>query len=330
MIKQISSILSSSFNPYENLALEKYLFDHVKDDEIILYLWQNERTVVCGRNQNLWKECHVSRLLEDGGYPVRRLSGGGAVFHDKGNLNFTFLMKKDNYDVDRQLQVILQACRDLGIHAEKTGRNDITVDGRKFSGNAFYSSGGRKYHHGTLLIQVDTSMMSAYLNVDKEKLATKGVSSVRSRVANLIEFRPDLTIQIMKDAMFQAFETVYQLPVSPYQFQISSSSELEETRQFFCSDAWLYGRKIDFAYRINRRFQWGDFDLQLNVEKGIIVAAALYSDANDEFFIRSIQEKLEGIPFTYTELKALVENCCQTQEHRGMAQDINKLLYDSI
>ena len=257
MIKQISSILSSSFNPYENLALEKYLFDHVKDDEIILYLWQNERTVVCGRNQNLWKECHVSRLLEDGGYPVRRLSGGGAVFHDKGNLNFTFLMKKDNYDVDRQLQVILQACRDLGIHAEKTGRNDITVDGRKFSGNAFYSSGGRKYHHGTLLIQVDTSMMSAYLNVDKEKLATKGVSSVRSRVANLIEFRPDLTIQIMKDAMFQAFETVYQLPVSPYQFQISSSSELEETRQFFCSDAWLYGRKIDFAYRINRRFQWG-------------------------------------------------------------------------
>lgn len=330
MIKQISSILSSSFNPYENLALEKYLFDHVKEDEVILYLWQNERTVVCGRNQNLWKECHVSRLLEDGGYPVRRLSGGGAVFHDKGNLNFTFLVKNDNYDTARQLQVIIQACRNLGIYAEKTGRNDITVDGRKFSGNAFYSSGGRKYHHGTLLIQVDTSMMSAYLNVDKEKLSTKGVSSVRSRVANLVEFCPDLTIQAMKDTMMQAFETVYHLPASPYQLPASASHELEKTRQFFSSDEWLYGRKIDFAYRINRRFPWGDFDLQLNVEKGVISTAALYSDANDESFIRNIQEKLEGISFTYTELKALVESCCQTQEHCGMAQDINELLYDSI
>lgn len=330
MIQQITSIVSSSFNPYENLALEKYLFDHVKDNEIILYLWQNERTVVCGRNQNLWKECHVSRLLEDQGYPVRRLSGGGAVFHDKGNLNFTFLIKKDNYDVDRQLQVIIQACQDLGIQTEKTGRNDITVEGRKFSGNAFYSSGDRKYHHGTLLIQVDTSMMSAYLNVDKEKLSTKGVSSVRSRVANLTEFRPDLTIQTMKDAMFQAFETVYGLQASPCQLEDAASDEIEETRRFFSSDEWLYGRKIDFAYRINRRFNWGDFDLHLNVERGRISTAALYSDANDEAFIRGIQSVLEGSPFTYKDLKTLVDNSCQTPEHQDMAHDINELLYSSI
>lgn len=330
MIKQISSIISSGFNPYENLALEKYLFDHVKDDEIILYLWQNERTVVCGRNQNLWKECHVSRLLEDNGHPVRRLSGGGAVFHDKGNLNFTFLVKKENYDVNRQLQVIIQACQDLGIQTEKTGRNDITVNGKKFSGNAFYSSGDRKYHHGTLLIQVDTSMMSAYLNVDKEKLSTKGVSSVRSRVANLTEFCPDLSIQTMKDAMFQAFETVYELPVSPYPADSIDAGKLEETREFFSSDEWLYGRKIDFAYRINRRFTWGDFDLQVNVEKGRISTAALYSDANDESFIRSICKKLENTPFIYNDLKALVDSCCQTSEHQVMATDINELLYDSI
>ena len=105
MIQKISQVCSTVFNPYHNLALEKYLFDHVGEDEIILYLWQNERTVVCGRNQNLWKECRVTKLLEDGGHPVRRLSGGGAVFHDKGNLNFTFLVKKKNYDVDRQLQI---------------------------------------------------------------------------------------------------------------------------------------------------------------------------------------------------------------------------------
>lgn len=331
MIRKISQIISPGFDPYYNLALEKYLFDHVEKDECILYLWQNERTVVCGRNQNLWKECHVTRLLEDNGHPVRRLSGGGAVFHDKGNLNFTFLVRKDNYDIDRQLQVILQACRLLDIHAEKTGRNDLTVDGRKFSGNAFYASGDRRYHHGTLLIRVDTNSMSAYLNVDKQKLATKGVSSVRSRVANLTDFCPDLTIALMKSKMIQAFEMVYGLTAAPYDEKtIAASAELQETRRFFSSDQWLYGRKIDFAYQINRRFPWGDFDLRLNVEQGTISSAALYSDANDEAFIRSIHSGLEGTPFSYDALAALVERCCQTDEHRSMAQDINRLLHEAI
>ncbi len=331
MIQKISQVISPGFYPYYNLALEKYLFDHVDDDEIILYLWQNERTVVCGRNQNLWKECNVTHLLEDGGHPVRRLSGGGAVFHDKGNLNFTFLAKKDSYDVDRQLQVIIQACHDLGIHAEKTGRNDITVDGRKFSGNAFYASGGRKYHHGTLLINVDTGSMSAYLNVDKQKLASKGVSSVRSRVANLTEFRPDLTIDLMKEKMVSAFETVYGLKAAPYELDSAAASEeIKETQSFFKSDRWLYGRKIDFSYQINRRFPWGDFDMRLNVEQGKIAAAALYSDANDEAFIRSIGEKLEGSSFSYTALAELVDGCCQTEEHQGMAEDVKELLRSAI
>ena len=119
--------------------------------------------------------------------------------------------------MDRQLQVIIEACKSLGIQTEKTGRNDITAGGRKFSGNAFYASDDRKYHHGTLLVDVDTANMSAYLNVDKEKLATKGVSSVRSRVANLTEFRPDLTIDLMKEKMISAFETVYGLKAAPYE-----------------------------------------------------------------------------------------------------------------
>ena len=233
--------------------------------------------------------------------------------------------------MDRQLQVIIQACYDLGIHAEKTGRNDITVDGRKFSGNAFYASGGRKYHHGTLLINVDTGSMSAYLNVDKQKLASKGVSSVRSRVANLTEFRPDLTIDLMKEKMISAFETVYGLKAAPYELDsVAASEEIKETQSFFKSDRWLYGRKIDFSYQINRRFPWGDFDMRLNVEQGKIAAAALYSDANDEAFIRSIGEKLEGSSFSYTALAELVDGCCQTEEHRGMAEDVKELLRAAI
>lgn len=330
MIKKISQVISHSFDPYHNLALEKYLFDHVEEGEVILYLWQNERTVVCGRNQNLWKECHVTKLLEDGGHPVRRLSGGGAVFHDRGNLNFTFLIHKADYDVDRQLLVIIEACKSLGIQAEKTGRNDITIDGRKFSGNAFYASGDHKYHHGTLLINVDTEKMSAYLNVDKAKLATKGVSSVRSRVANLTVFCPELTIDLMREKMIQAFETVYGLPAVPYDQASIIQDELKETEAFFSSDEWLYGRKIDFTYRIDRRFPWGDLDLRLNVEKGRISAAALYSDANDEAFIRRIAAGLEGTAFSYEDLMALVTKCCQNEEHQAMAADIGELLHSAI
>ncbi len=330
MIQTIRQAFGLSFKPYENLALEKYLLDHVEEHEVILYLWQNQRTVVCGRNQNLWKECHVTRLLTDGGHPARRLSGGGAVFHDMGNLNFTFLARKENYDLSRQLQVIIEACRSLDIQAEKNGRNDITVGGRKVSGNAFYASGDKKYHHGTLLVHVDTGRMSDYLNVDREKLASKGVASVRSRVANLTEFHPGLTIRKMEEEMLRAFEQVYRLPAVPWHFSAAAEQEIRENAAFFRSDQWLYGRKIDFAIQISRRFPWGDFDLRLNVEKGKITSAALYSDANDEAYIRSFRDALEGRNYSFTALWELAENLCETEEQKEMAAGIRQLLYESI
>ena len=141
MIKKIYTIESGCFNPYQNMGLEEYLMYQAGEDECILYLWQNERTVVIGRNQNAWKECQTEELEGDGGYLARRLSGGGAVFHDLGNLNFTFLVRKENFNVEKQTEVILRAVNSLGIHAEKSGRNDITVDGCKFSGNAYLRSG---------------------------------------------------------------------------------------------------------------------------------------------------------------------------------------------
>lgn len=330
MVTQIKTISSNTFYPYFNLALEKYLFDTVDDNTVILYLWQNERTVVYGYNQNAWKELYVSKLIDDGGFPVRRLSGGGAVFHDKGNLNFTFLAKKDNYDVDKQLQVIIEACRLLGLTVQKTGRNDLTIEGRKFSGNAFYRSGDRRYHHGTLLVNTDTSMMSEYLHVDRSKLESKGVSSVKSRVANLVDFCPSLDIETMRRKMFEAFERVYGLKAVPMSGKDLDPAVINSYEKVFSDDNWLYGRRIKFKNRINRRFDWGDFDLNVNVDKGMITTAQLYSDANDEHFIASIGGKLEGTAYSCEALSELVKSCCTSPEHDAMAEDICRLLFECI
>ena len=209
MIQRLLVCRSRGFDPYENLALEEALLHRVGEGELILYLWQNERTVVIGRNQNPWKECRTALLSEEGGHLARRLSGGGAVFHDLGNLNFTFLMPAQDYDLPRQLTVIQRACRSLGIPAERSGRNDLLADGRKFSGNAFYKHNGKAYHHGTLMVDVDLDRVQRYLSPSKAKLAAKGVESVRSRVVNLREFVPTLTVEQLADALIAALAEVY-------------------------------------------------------------------------------------------------------------------------
>ena len=138
MINKLYIYESTGVDPYENIATEKYLLENVQAGSCILYLWQNKNTVVIGRNQNAWAECRTSLLEQEGGKLARRLSGGGAVYHDLGNLNFTFLTCEDEHNIDRQLSVIQEACKRLGIETEKSGRNDLLASGHKFSGNAFY------------------------------------------------------------------------------------------------------------------------------------------------------------------------------------------------
>ena len=187
MIKNLQFYVSHTVNPHLNLAIEKILFDAVDDETVILYLWQNQNTVVIGKNQNAFSECRTELLRQEGGTLARRLSGGGAVFHDLGNLNFTFICSTDNLDVAKNMEVIRRACLLSGITAELSGRNDILASGKKFSGNAFYNSKGRSYHHGTLLINADMEKLDRYLTPPKAKLETKGIKSVRTRVINLSE-----------------------------------------------------------------------------------------------------------------------------------------------
>lgn len=297
MIDKITYVESKEFNPYKNLAVEEYLLLHLEDKECILYLWQNQNTVVIGKNQNAWKECKISSLEEDGGYLARRLSGGGAVYHDLGNLNFTFLAKKENYNVKRQLEVILNAVRKLGIHAEKTGRNDIAIDGKKFSGNAFYEKDDRCYHHGTIMMDVNKNVLSKYLIVSKEKLQSKGVNSVKSRVTNLREYVPELTLERLKEVLVASFEEMYGSCLEKKSIDMLDTKEVESLTKKYESWEWLYGKKLDFQNEIAKRFVWGEVSIQFMVDKGIIQDVAVYSDALHTELIQAIPKYLKGIRY---------------------------------
>lgn len=330
MIKKTMILSTRETNPYHNLALEEYLLLHVQEEECILYLWQNRHTVVIGRNQNCWRECRVEELERDGGFLVRRLSGGGAVYHDLGNLNFTFLVRKSDYDTEKQLQVILRAVQKLGIHAEKTGRNDITVDGRKFSGNAFYQTGDCCYHHGTLLLHADKEMMARFLNVSGEKLKSKGVASVRSRVANLSEFCPDVTVEKMEAALREAFGEIYGCPVAELPIGRLDEAAIRRGMDRFSSPEWKYGRKIPFQVGREKRFSWGELQIWLDVDQGMIRNAEVFSDAMDEAWILQLKKALCGCHYVKKALtEAVVETAKgvkATERQREMAEDAIWLL----
>ena len=297
MINRIKLYESNSFDPYLNLATEQYLMETVEEDACILFLWQNQNTVVIGKNQNAWKECRTALLAEEGGVLARRLSGGGAVFHDLGNLNFTFLMPQAEYDLDRQFSVIAEAVNLLGLQAERSGRNDVLVEGRKFSGNAFFKHNGNAYHHGTLLIDVDMDKLGRYLNPSKAKLQAKGVDSVRSRVVNLRELNSQITISSMKEAMTKAFAQVYDKPMTVITDQDFDHDAIEALRQRNASWEWNYGQKLPFTAELEARFPWGCVQLCMQVENGMVESAKVYSDAMDWQLPNQLEALLKGVRF---------------------------------
>lgn len=297
-------VLSDSYDPWHNLALEEFLFRSVEKNQVILYLWQNQNTVVIGRNQNAWKECRCTKLESDGGKLARRLSGGGAVFHDLGNLNFTFIMDRSLYDLHKQLKVILEGAKKLGIHAEFTGRNDLTVDGKKFSGNAFYFEEDKAYHHGTVLIDVNVEKVSTYLQVSKEKMAAKGVDSVQSRITNLRTFLPELTIDAMKETLKQSFQELYRESPEPILLK-EADHDLNELYAKYSSWDWLYGKTPQFDVVFETRFPWGGIDLGLTLRNGRITESKIYSDAMNANLIEQISASLVDLPLKSGSLQVL-------------------------
>lgn len=283
-------------DPRHNLALEEYLLRRVKPGECILYLWQNQRTVVIGRNQHASNECRIQALEADGGHLVRRLSGGGAVYHDLGNMNFTFLTVQEDYDVEKQTETILRAVRSLGIPAEKNGRNDLTADGGKFSGHAYYRTGDQCYHHGTLMVDVDMAPLERYLNVSPLKLQAKGVKSVRSRVVNLREFQPELTVGQLRQALVTAFGQVYGLPIQTLAEEDLDGEAIAQGIARFSDPAWIYGDSQPLAVSREALFDWGILRLDYSQAGETITQAALWSDGLEADFLSQVPQALKGCP----------------------------------
>ena len=182
---------SAVTNPWFNLATEDWIFQALDANSHTLFLWRNSETVVIGRSQNPWVECKIDKMEADDVFLARRQSGGGAVFHDLGNTNFTFLSPKDSYDQEANFTIIINALKKLGIDAELSGRNDMQVGDKKISGNAFKHAADRSFHHGTLLVNANMQKLGDYLNPHPLKLKAKGIKSVRARVANLVEFNEE-------------------------------------------------------------------------------------------------------------------------------------------
>lgn len=277
-------IESPSTDPYYNLALEQYVFDTIGQTEPIFMLWRNDNTIVVGRHQNTAEEINADFVRANGVKVVRRLSGGGAVYHDLGNLNFTFITDGGSgmgLDLHLFCQPVALALGELGVKAEISGRNDITIDGKKFSGNAQYKKNGRVMHHGTIMFDSNLDTVAQALQVSADKIASKGVKSVRSRVTNVRPYlKQDVTVETFKDLLARFILGSDQ----PERCELTAEdlAAVQALRDGqYATWEWNYGRSPKYDLRKERRVDGvGKLELFLRVENGRLAGL----EARGDFF----------------------------------------------
>ena len=285
---------SCQYNPYYNLALEECLASLGRP---VFYLWQNKKTVVIGNHQNAFAECKWEQLEEEGGFLARRKTGGGAVFHDLGNLNFTFCMPIHQYDVQKQLSVLLHALQKFGLTAEFSGRNDLLLQGKKFSGNAFKCTKTCGIHHGTIMLNVELDALNRYLQVPKAKMEAKGIQSFRQRVCNLQEINPNITVPALKAALFESFISLYGESEiwQPQDFPC----DLQPLIDFYESFEWRIGTSPHCNVSFLQRIEEGTLQFHLFIEKGTIQQIVIHADLLDVDFVTDLEKALRGVPYTF-------------------------------
>ena len=317
-------VLTDRTNPFANLALEELLFESSFPD-MTFFLWQNSRTVVIGRSQNAYRECRVEELEGAGGHLARRASGGGAVYHHLGNLNFTFCCPEPLFDLERQFSVLLRAVRTLGVEAAFSGRNDLTAEGRKFSGNAFRHARGRAMHHGTPLVNENMDDLGRYLNVDPAKMTSKGVQSVRAMVVNLASLDPDIDIPKLKEALTTAFRAEYGEADLLTEADFAGP-ELAAKTEKYASWAWRMGENPAFDLRLERRFPFGSLEVLLQVSGSVIRSASVFSDMLDPDFPAALAGRLSGCPFSYEAVRRAAEDLTPPEIARETADFLAEAL----
>ncbi|WP_413288850.1 lipoate--protein ligase [Bdellovibrio sp. HCB337] len=300
-MKKLKVFLSDSLNPHLNLATEEWIFHNLDPSQQILFLWRNEETVVIGRNQNPWSECNLAKMKTDNVHLARRTTGGGAVFHDLGNTNFTFLSPREAYKRENNVEVIFQALKQFGIQGEASGRNDLLIpfhDGpRKFSGSAYREKKDRAFHHGTLLLHADLTRLGQYLTPNPKKLQAKGKESVRARVANLTEVAAHVEHSKISEALIWSFEKFYDAKAEIISLDLESLPkipELKEQYDLLSSWNWLYGNTLEFTHKMDEYLSLGFFDFHFKVEEARITDLQIFTDCLYPQLIEELTNSMRG------------------------------------
>lgn len=286
-----------------NLALEKYLVEELDPKSTVLFLWRNSPVVVIGRYQNPWEECRLSEMADKGVVLARRCSGGGAVYQDLGNICFTIISPVEEGRKERNFKAVADALGYMGIEAQISGRNDITVDGLKVSGSAFQTTKGRFCHHGTMLVSTDLACLPNYLTPDKRKLESHGVRSVASRVANLVDFAPAASTELFASCMETAFAKEFAsdggecLKIILGKDKIDELPGLRQSYDFFSSKEWNLGRSPSFTDRLSGRFGFGGITFYLTVKKGVVSEVSVSSDTLVPGGVECLEEAIAGLPY---------------------------------
>lgn len=300
---------SHSLDPYRNLAVEEYLLGQVALHGQILYLWQSDHTVVVGKNQNPWRECRLERLRQDRGLLARRVSGGGAVYHDLGNLNFSLVQPRERYSEDRQFEFVRRVLSALGVGSERMGRSSLSVEGKKISGNAFCLRGNSALHHGTLLVSSRLDRLARYLEPADTGIATRAISSVPAEVANLKAFVPSLDVQAVAQAFIDVFAAEQGEAAIVQKSEMLDTPELRTLQKHHVSWEWCYGHSPPFDMTLATTFAWGALRIHFHVVHGKIVRADIESDAMDGAEIGHLEGELLDCPFKESALARRVRKC---------------------
>jgi len=301
-------IPTTSLDPYYNLAVEEYLLTESRDD--IFMLWRNDRSVIIGKNQNAYAELNLPFVEANNVKVVRRMTGGGAVFHDPGNINFTFIVNSDEKNIDfaPYTSPIIDYLRSLGADASLSGRNDILIDGRKVSGNAQCIGNGRTMHHGTLLFSANMNELAGALKVDESKIKSKGIQSVRSRVGNIADFLKEPTdiLTFMSD-LEKSIAAQHNAETRPLtESEIAAINTLAD--QKYRTWEWNFGRSKRFESEKSGRFPFGGVTVLLDTEQGKIKQAAIRGDFFSAGDISVLEKKLTGLRLSADDLRPVLED----------------------